>query len=113
MDSIQNIDPSELAERLRLAWEKWAILNSEALAAKKEMDMVHAKLMLDCGNIPVSKAEIKADASEEYQEAVDKWVIAEKEANKARGLRESLEVYIDLIRTLESSKREQLRRLGS
>jgi len=112
MESIQNIDPAELAERLRLAWENWAVLNGEALASKKEMDRVHAQLMISCGNIAVSKAEIEADASEAYQEAVGKWVTAETEANKARGVRESLSVYIDLLRSLESSKREELKRLG-
>jgi hypothetical protein len=112
MDNIETINPSELAERLRLAWEKWAILNGEAMVAKKEADRVHAQLMIDCGNIPVSKALIEADASVKYADAVSYYINVETEANKAKGLRESLAVYIDLIRSFESSRREELKRLG-
>lgn len=105
-------DPSELAESLRLAWENWATLNGEALSAKKKMDRTFAQVVISQGNIATSKASYIAEASGEYKTASEQWVDAETKANIAKGFKESLEVRIDLIRSLESSRREEIKRLG-
>ena len=108
---MNDINPSELAERLRLAWEDWAIKNGEAEAQEEACKRLHAQIMLECGNIPVSKAKVHADIDDRYHAAVSKRIKAGVEANKARGLRDAMAVMIDLIRSVESSKRAELQRL--
>lgn len=105
-------EPDTLAEQVRVAWEEWAIRDGEAKARKEAADRIHAQAMLNCGDVSVSKAKMIADASNEYACAVEEWIDAEVEANKAKGLREKLSIYVDLVRSKEASKREELKRLG-
>lgn len=113
MSNMYDIDPSELSEMYRIAWEEWSKKNGEAMSAKKIMDVIHSEIMKNCGDIPANKAKIIADTSVEYKKAINDWIKAETDANILRGKREAIETKIDLIRSLAASERERLKRLGA
>ena len=58
-----------------------------------------------------STAEVRAHASKEYQDHIKKMVEARRLANQAKIELESVKTHLNLVRTFESSRREELKML--
>lgn len=72
------------SEVWREAAERWADLDSAARLLEETKSAVLSKWMVEEGDIPVSKAELRVKASDRWGEYVEKVVKARTAADKAK-----------------------------
>jgi len=70
-----------LSEQFRIVAKKWVEADAAASLQEETKSAVLAKLMADLGDMPVSKAEMKVKASEEWVEYISSMVTARKDAS--------------------------------
>ena len=93
--------------------QKWADLHAEAEILEEAKKCILATITLfhvDNGDAK-STAEVRAHASKEYQDHIKKMVEARRLANQAKIELESVKTHLNLVRTFESSRREELKML--
>ncbi len=93
--------------------QKWADLHAEAEILEEAKKCILATITLfhvDNGDAK-STAEVRAHASKEYQDHIKKMVEARRLANQAKIELESIKTHLNLVRTFESSRREELKML--
>lgn len=101
-------NPDEIAERMRIAGEKWADLDGAASMLEEVKKSVRAQIALAAGEVSVAKAEMTADASKVYREHLETMVKARTAANRARVQYDCMKAWAELARTLESSRRAEM-----
>jgi hypothetical protein len=92
---------------------KWADLHAEAEILEEAKKCILATITLyhvDNGDAKTT-AEVRAHASKEYQDHIKKMVEARRLANQAKIELESVKTHLNLVRTFESSRREELKML--
>ena len=100
-------DPNVIAARLSAAGNDWADKNAAAKALERAAKAMRYQCFLDAdGNNEVRKA--KAETAQAYQDLLDKAGDAETAAIKARVRYDTMRTEIDLIRTMESTKRAEM-----
>jgi hypothetical protein len=70
-----------LSEQFRIVARQWVEADKAASILEECKSAVLSQMMLAKGDIPVSKAEMQAKASPEWQEHLDKMVEARSDAN--------------------------------
>jgi hypothetical protein len=70
-----------LSEQYRLVAKVWVDAEKAAAILEESKSAVLSQMMLAKGDVPVSKAEMQAKGSPEWQEYLDKMVSARAEAN--------------------------------
>ena len=93
--------------------QKWADLHAEAEILEEAKKCILATITLfhvENGDAK-STAEVRAHASKEYQDHIKKMVEARRLANQAKIELESVKTHLNLVRTFESSRREELKML--
>jgi hypothetical protein len=105
-------DPRKLVEHLRLAGEDMAKLNCAAKLLEDTRGSVLAQIMKEQGDVSVAKAEMLAKADERYINHIKCEAEARKNADMAKVRWISGQAYLDLIRTMEASKRSEMQMAG-
>lgn len=97
--------------RLIEVGEQWADMHSaaEALEETKKSVLGHLVLGFIADGMPAGKAEHAAYASDEYRTHVKSMVEARRKANRARVRWDVGRTHADLMRSVESTKREEMR----
>lgn len=97
-------------ERLIEVGEQWADMDAAASALEETAKSVLGKLVLENASdgMPIGKAEHAARATTEYREHVDKMVEARRKANRARVRWIVGQSHVELMRSLESTRRAEM-----
>ena len=101
-------DPHKLAEQYAQAGKDWCDRRAAADVLLRTCKNMKAKIALrymEENGGGVSKAELIADASDEYDQYCRKAIEAQKEENLASVRYEQIKTYIDMVRTVEASER--------
>lgn len=105
-----SFDPHKIAERFRDDGLTWADRDGAASLLEETKKTLRSQIALgflpDAGS--VSKAEMMAEAKQEYTEHIRSMVTARTEANKARAQYDADRAFIDLVRSQESSRRAEM-----
>lgn len=106
---MNNLNPNDLAEELRLAGI--AMAETEAAAAMIEDTRRHlrAKLMSESECHSIAKAEMIAESSLFYKDHIEKGIRLRENATIAKVRYETLKIKIELIRSLEATNRAQMK----
>lgn len=99
------LNPNEIFERYRIAGEAWANLDGAACLLEETRKSVRAQIMTTSGETSVSKAEMYAEADEEYRVHLERMVEARTQANIARVNYDAIRAWVDLTRSAEASNR--------
>lgn len=102
------INPNEVYQRFVDAGTKWARLDGEATLLEEMTKPKRAQIMANFGDIAINKAEMHAYKSEEYANHVKETIAARTKANIARAEYDAIKAWIDITRTMESSKRAEM-----
>ena len=102
------LDPNEVFEKYRTAGINWAKLDGQASIMEEKRKPIRAQIMISLGDISVNKAEMHAESSPTYIEHIEKMVEARTAANIARAEWEAIKVWVDVTRSLESSRRAEM-----
>lgn len=105
-----SFDPHQLAEQMLNHGATWAEQNAAAdlleETRKTLRSQLATKFIPEVGS--AVKAEMMAEASQEYIEHIRSMVEARRKANTARVQYDSDRAFIDLIRSQESTKRAEM-----
>lgn len=105
-----NFEPYKLAHQMCSHGEEWADKNAAAQVLEELRHSVRSQISLrflpDVG--AVSKAEMMAEATQEYIDHIKSMVEARKAANRARVQYDADKAFIDLVRSQESSRRAEM-----
>ncbi len=104
------IDPSEITERMRLAGEEWADADYAASLLEETKKSVLAELMNAMpSNLSMAAKESVAVTEAAFKLHVVRMVAARRDANKAKVRYDSAKAWIELTRTAESSRRQEMK----
>ena len=101
-------DPDKIAEELSRRGLAWADSDAAYKALDEATKSVLAECMADAGDVSVAKAEMQGRGHGAYRahlEAVDK---ARRAANRARVNYDTFQVWIELKRTEQATKRAEM-----
>lgn len=102
------INPNDVFERFRLAGIAWAEADGEAAKMEEKRKSFRAQLMIGFGETKVNRAEMLAESDPSYVEYLDKMVEARTKANIAKAEFDAIKAWIEITRTLESSRRAEM-----
>jgi hypothetical protein len=105
------IDPAHIAQQMDEAGREWVNLDAAAKLLEETKAVVRAELerqYLDKG-MTSAKAETMAQSDPTYRAHVELMVENRRKANLARVLFDSVRAEVDLIRTVESTRRAEMR----
>jgi hypothetical protein len=106
-----DFNPETLSSQYGEYGDRWADCKAAAEILSRSAKALRAKIALEkfpsAGS--AAKAELMADASEEYNDQCKLAIDAQKQENLAWIRFEQIKVYIDLIRSQESTRREEMR----
>lgn len=113
-------DPLKIYKAMLKAGDNWSEANYEASLYEETKKTLHAKIVGEimstglANGVKIAKtsAEIMAYADPRFEEHLEKMSKARANANKHRVRYDSLRVMVDVMRTLESTKRAELNSLG-
>jgi hypothetical protein len=101
------IDPTKLYQKMYDAGADWSDKDAAANLLEETKKSVLAQIASSVVGTNADR-ERHALATQEYQDHVKAMVDARKEANKARAQYDSIRTYIELVRTVESTKRAEM-----
>lgn len=83
MNALAEMHPHErpISEEFRIVAKAWADLDAAANLLEETKSAVLSQRMLALGDMPVSKAEMKIKASDEWMEHIEKICEARKQSN--------------------------------
>lgn len=100
------------SEIYREAAHRWADLDAAARMLEEGKSAVLAQRMAQCGDMPVSKAEMSVKASDFWSDYIKKMVRAKTEANKARIEMEFTKMQAWERNSAEAYERAEMRMAG-
>jgi hypothetical protein len=102
-------DPRPLTDRLIEAGESWADLNAAATALENSIETVLAQILVDHFDQPEWKARALAKSDKRYWNILADAVEARQRANKARVRYDSGKAYVELARSAEATRRQEMK----
>ena len=102
------IDPTKLYQKLYDSGQEWADKDAAANLLEETKKSVLAQCMTRFPGVSRAEAEQNGLASDVYQEHVRSMVTARQEANKARAQYDAIKIYVELVRTVESTRRAEM-----
>lgn len=114
MELVWEFDPQRLTECLLALGADWADKNAAASLLERAEDAVHSQATSDL-SVAIRSFEERKHAARKASvvtEHIAKAIEARKEANKARVRYESYKVYVELLRSEQANRREELKKLG-
>ena len=103
-----HINPDKLRERLEELGTDWADKKAAAESFEETKKVMLARLMKASDESTAAGKEREALASQDYEEHIKIMINARKEADKAKVRYECAKVYIEMLRSLESTKRAEM-----
>lgn len=105
-----DFEPAKLAASLLKHGQDWADKKAAAdlLAETKGSVLSQIALKFLGEGFAVNKAEMMAEATQQYQDHIAAMVLAKRDAIKAEVQYKADQTYIDLIRSQESTKRAEM-----
>jgi hypothetical protein len=102
-------NPNEIAERMRLAGEDWSDLDCAANLLEESRKSVLAELVNQSSGGSIAAKESEALANPAYRLHITNMVNARREANRARVKYDTSKAWVELVRTFEATKRQEMR----
>jgi hypothetical protein len=102
-------DPRPLTDRLIEAGESWADLNAAATGLEAAIDTVLAQILTEHFDKPEWKARALGRSDERYTKIVGDSIMARQKANKARVRYDSGKAYVELARSAEATRRQEMK----
>jgi hypothetical protein len=102
------IDPNEIHRRFIKLGEEWSDKESAASLLEETRRSVRAEIMRQSNEKSMAAAEAYAEASIRYREHVTSMVEARRAANKAHVNFKAVNVWIELTRSVESTRRAEM-----
>lgn len=110
MEGSWHDTPAEISQRVSEAGNDWADKEAAANLFEESRRSLRAQIAVrhlpDAGS--VAKAELLAEASEEYRNHITQMVEARRIANRAKVNYDSGRIWSDLVRTHEATKRAEM-----
>jgi hypothetical protein len=103
------LDPNEIEERLRLAGNDWSDLDYAASLLEETKKSVRAELVNKAEGGSMAAKESQAEADPVYKLHITNMCAARRDANRAKVKYDSAKVWVDLVRTSEATKRQEMR----
>jgi hypothetical protein len=103
-----SIDPDEIHARIVKLGEAWADAESAASAYEETRRSVRAEIMRQSNEKSMVAAEAFAEASIRYKEHIISMVEARRIANRAHVNYKAAQVWVDMCRSVESTRRAEL-----
>jgi hypothetical protein len=101
-------DPARFAAAIVKKGEAWSDAEAAAALLEETRKTVLAQQMTGHGDIPVSKAEMHALASDVYRKHILSMVEARRVANKARVAYDGAKAMMELARSAEATRRTEM-----
>ena len=105
-DNAQNLP---LSEQYRIVAKSWVDADAGANLLEETKSAVLARMMLNLGDMPVSRAEMQVKASNEWREFVQKMVEAREKASLLKVKMEYIRMRFHEWQSMEASKRAEMR----
>ena len=105
-DTAQNLP---LSEQYRIVAKSWVDADAGANLLEETKSAVLARMMLNLGDMPVSRAEMQVKASNEWREFVQKMVEAREKASLLKVKMEYIRMRFHEWQSMEASKRAEMR----
>jgi hypothetical protein len=98
-----------ISEQYRLVAKKWVEADSAASLLEESKSAVLSRMMMDLGDMPVSRAEMNVKASREWSEYVNKMVRAREDAALLKVKMEYLRMKFSEWQSHEATKRAEMK----
>ena len=108
-DRMSQDNDRPISEEYRIIAKKWVDADAAANFLEETKSSVLARRMAMLGDMPVSKAEMKVKASEDWRTFIDEMVNARKEAAKLKVQLEYIKMKFSEWQSIEASKRAEMR----
>jgi hypothetical protein len=105
-DNAQNLP---LSEQYRIVAKSWVDADAGANLLEETKSAVLARMMLNLGDMPVSRAEMQVKGSNEWREFVQKMVEAREKASLLKVKMEYIRMRFHEWQSMEASKRAEMR----
>ena len=105
---LSELSPDKLHSRLIELGEDWADKQAGADLLEETRKSVLAQLTVEADGKSIAEREAKALASPEFELHVQAMVNARKNANKARVNYDGAKVWIEMMRSVESTERAKM-----
>ena len=102
-------DNLPLSEQFRIVAKQWVDADSVANMLEETKSAVLSKMMLDLGDMPVSKAEMKVKASDEWREHVASMVQARERASLLKVQLEYIRMKFYEWQSFNATKRAEMK----
>jgi hypothetical protein len=100
---------TSISEQFRLSAKEWVELNAAADMLEESKSATLSQMMMEQGDMPVSRAEMIVKASKQWQDYISKMVHARKEANLAKVKLEWLRMLFQERMSIEATERAERR----
>jgi len=98
-----------ISEQYRIVAKKWVEADSAASLLEESKSAVLSRMMMDLGDMPVSRAEMNVKASREWSEYVNKMVRAREDAALLKVKMEYLRMKFSEWQSHEATKRAEMK----
>jgi hypothetical protein len=102
-------DNLPLSEQFRVVAKSWVDADAAANLLEETKSAVLSRMMLNLGDMPVSRAEMQVKASDEWREFVSKMVEAREKASLLKVKMEYIRMKFHEWQSVEASKRAEMR----
>jgi len=98
-----------LSEQFRLISEKWVDAETAASLLEETKSAVLSKMMADLGDIPVSRAEMRIKATQDWRDYIEKMVEARSQASMLKVEMEFIKMQFSEWQSREATKRAEMK----
>jgi hypothetical protein len=98
-----------LSEQYRVVAKAWVEADSAANLLEETKSAVLARMMLGCGDMPVSRAEMQIKGSNDWREFIESMVKAREAAALLKVKLEYIRMKFHEWQSIEASKRAEMR----
>lgn len=98
-----------ISEQYRVVAKAWVDADSAANLLEETKSAVLARMMLSCGDMPVSRAEMQVKGSDDWREFVTKMVEAREKAALLKVKLEYIRMKFHEWQSVEASRRAEMR----
>jgi hypothetical protein len=98
-----------LSEQYRVVAKAWVDADAAANLLEETKSAVLARMMLNCGDMPVSRAEMQVKGSDDWRDFVTKMVEAREKAALLKVKLEYIRMKFHEWQSIEASRRAEMR----